>query len=146
MRSTVSAPVTVDGRVWGAITVSTIGEQTLAPDAETRIVQFTELVAVALSTAEARSQLAASRARIVAAGDAERRRLERNLHDGAQQRLVSLALGLRMARSAVGEDSDAAAMLDSASTRSSPRRWPSCVSWPAESTRRCSPTAASNLP
>ena len=115
LRSTVSAPVTVDGRVWGAITVSTIGEQTLAPDAETRIVQFTELVAVALSTAEARSQLAASRARIVAAGDAERRRLERNLHDGAQQRLVSLALGLRMARSAVGEDSDAAAMLDSAS-------------------------------
>ena len=113
--STVSAPVTVDGRVWGAITVSTVGDAKLPPDAETRIVQFTELVAVALSTAEARSQLAGSRARIVAAGDAERRRLERNLHDGAQQRLVSLALGIRMARSAVGEGSEAATLLESAS-------------------------------
>ena len=115
LRSTVSAPVTVDGRVWGAITVSTIGTCTLSPDSETRILQFTELVAVALSTAEARSQLAASRARIVAAGDEERRRLERNLHDGAQQRLVSLALGLRMARSSVPDGSDAAELLDSAS-------------------------------
>jgi PAS domain S-box-containing protein len=115
LRSTVSAPVTVDGRVWGAITVSTIGESKLPPDAETRIVQFTELVAVALSTAEARSQLAGSRARIVAAGDAERRRLERNLHDGAQQRLVSLALGIRMARSSVEDGSEAAALLESAS-------------------------------
>ncbi len=115
LRSTVSAPVVVDGRVWGAIVVSTTGSATLAPDAEAQIVQFSELVAIALTTAEAHSQLEASRARIVAAGDAERRRLERNLHDGAQQRLVSLALGLRMARSAVGDDSDAAALIDSAS-------------------------------
>ena len=114
LRSSVAAPVTVDGRVWGAITVSTIGDATLAPDAEARIGQFTELVAVCLSTAEARSQLAASRARIVAAGDAERRRLERNLHDGAQQRLVSLCSALRMARRRSRTIPMPAALLDSA--------------------------------
>ena len=66
-------------------------------DAEQRISYFAELAAQALANAQAREELAASRARIVAAGDAERRRLERNLHDGAQQRLVSLALMLRLA-------------------------------------------------
>ena len=66
-------------------------------DAEQRIAYFAELAAQALANAQAREELAASRARIVAAGDAERRRLERNLHDGAQQRLVSLALMLRLA-------------------------------------------------
>jgi signal transduction histidine kinase len=65
--------------------------------AEQRLADFAELAAQALANAEARQQLAASRARIVEAGDAERRRLERNLHDGAQQRLVSLALNLRLA-------------------------------------------------
>jgi PAS domain S-box-containing protein len=115
LRSSVAAPVTVDGRMWGAITVSTIGAAVLANDAETRIGQFTELVALCLSSAEARSELAASRARIVAAGDAERRRLERNLHDGAQQRLVSLSLDLRMARSTVAEGSETARLLEGAS-------------------------------
>jgi signal transduction histidine kinase len=115
LRSSVAAPVTVDGRMWGAITVSTIGAAVLALDAETRIGQFTELVALCLSSAEARSELAASRARIVAAGDAERRRLERNLHDGAQQRLVSLSLDLRMARSTVAEGSETAQLLEGAS-------------------------------
>ena len=69
---------------------------TFAQGDEHRIAAFTELVAMALANAEAHEQLAASRARVVVAGDAERRRLERNLHDGAQQRLVALAIGLRI--------------------------------------------------
>jgi PAS domain S-box-containing protein len=115
LRSSVAAPVTVDGRMWGAVTVSTTGTAVLSPDAEARIGEFTELVALCLASAEARSERAASRARIVAAGDAERRRLERNLHDGAQQRLVSLSLDLRMARSTVAEGSETARLLEGAS-------------------------------
>jgi PAS domain S-box-containing protein len=114
VRQSVAAPIDVDGRPWGAITVATSGSATLAPDAEARIGEFTELVALGISSAEARAQLAASRARIVAAGDAERRRLERNLHDGAQQRLVSLSLTLRMARAGVDPASETARLLASA--------------------------------
>ncbi len=115
LRSSVAAPVSVDGRMWGAVTVSTTGTAVLSADSEARVGQFAELVALCLSSAEARSELAASRARIVAAGDAERRRLERNLHDGAQQRLVSLSLDLRMARSTVAPDSETARILEGAS-------------------------------
>jgi len=114
VRSSVAAPVAADGRLWGAIIVSTTGGATLARDAEARIGQFAEVVALCLSSTEARAQLAASRARIVAAGDAERRRLERNLHDGAQQRLVALSLALRMARATVAAGHPAAELLDSA--------------------------------
>jgi signal transduction histidine kinase len=96
-QSAVGAPVTVEGELWGAVLVSTVEHEPFPPDAEARIAGFTELIAQALANAEARDQLAASRARIVAAGDRERRRLERNLHDGAQQRLVGLALTLRAA-------------------------------------------------
>jgi len=113
LRSSVAAPITVDGRLWGAITVSTTGNAVLAADVEDRIGQFTELLALGLQSAEGKAQLAASRARIVAAGDAERRRLERNLHDGAQQRLVALSLALRMARSTVDSEHPAAELLDS---------------------------------
>ena len=81
------------------------------PGVEERLEKFTSLVAVALANAEAREQLNASRARIVQAGDAERRRLERNLHDGAQQRLVTLALGLRLAESRLPDDPAGAAEL-----------------------------------
>ena len=115
LRSTVAAPITADGRLWGAMTVSTIGATKLAADAEQSVDQFAEVVALCLASTEARSELAASRARIVAAGDAERRRLERNLHDGAQQRLVSLSLDLRMARSTVAPDSETARILEGAS-------------------------------
>jgi PAS domain S-box-containing protein len=114
VRASVAAPVAADGRLWGAIIVSTTGAAILARDAEARIGQFAEVVALCLSSTEARAQLAASRARIVAAGDAERRRLERNLHDGAQQRLVALSLALRMARATVAADHPAAELLDSA--------------------------------
>ncbi len=109
--SGVAAPIVVSGRLWGATSISVRGDERFPPDAEERLEKFTSLVAVALANAEAREQLTASRARIVQAGDAERRRLERNLHDGAQQRLVTLALGLRMAQSRLPDDPGGAAEL-----------------------------------
>jgi signal transduction histidine kinase len=96
-RSAIAAPVVLAGRLWGAMIVSSIDPDPLPAGSEQRIADFAELVAQAMANAEAREQLAASRKRIVQAGDAERRRLERNLHDGAQQRLVSLSLTLRLA-------------------------------------------------
>ena len=95
-RSSVGAPISLGGRLWGAVLVSTVERTPFPVGAEQRIADFAELVALALGNAEARQELAASRARIVQAGDEERRRLERNLHDGAQQRLVALSLDLRM--------------------------------------------------
>ncbi len=106
--SGVGAPIIFDGELWGSVVVSSIRTHVFAPAAEHRIAAFTELVAQALANAEAREQLAASRARVVAAGDGERRRLERNLHDGAQQRLVALAIGLRIANRLIDEDPAAA--------------------------------------
>jgi signal transduction histidine kinase len=105
----VAAPVMLGGRLWGAMIVSSVHPEPFPRGAEQRLADFAELAAQALANAEARQQLAASRARIVEAGDAERRRLERNLHDGAQQRLVSLALNLRLAARACDPD-DAAAL------------------------------------
>jgi len=101
MRSSVSAPITVHGRNWGVMVAASESERALPPDAEERLGQFTELVSMAIANAQAQSELTASRARIVAAGDRARRRLERDLHDGLQQRLVSLALKLRGAHDAV---------------------------------------------
>jgi signal transduction histidine kinase len=106
--SGVGAPIIFDGELWGSVVVSSVRTHAFAPGAEHRIAAFTELVAQALANAEAREQLAASRARVVAAGDAERRRLERNLHDGAQQRLVALAIGLRIADRLIDDDPEAA--------------------------------------
>jgi signal transduction histidine kinase len=94
-RSTVGAPILAEGRVWGAILASLTGPKPLAEDdAESRLTGFAELVATAISNAVARAELNASRARIVAAADETRRRIGRDLHDGAQQRLVSVALQL----------------------------------------------------
>ena len=94
--SIVGVPVIVDGRLWGAAIIGSSRSEPLPPDSEARVGDFADLVATAIANAEARTQLAASRARIVAAGDEARRRLERDLHDGAQQRLVSLGLQMRM--------------------------------------------------
>jgi signal transduction histidine kinase len=95
-RAAVGVPVIVGGRVWGVIVVeSRVGP--LPACAERQLGGFTELAAAAIANAEAQAALAASRARIVATADATRRRIERNLHDGAQQRLISLALDLRAA-------------------------------------------------
>ena len=105
--SALVAPVHVSGLLWGA--VATAARDDVFPaDAEERIGQFTGLVATAIANAEAREELHASRARIVEAGDSERRRLERNLHDGAQQRLVSLSLSLRLAQAKLVTDPHAA--------------------------------------
>jgi signal transduction histidine kinase len=100
-RSTVGAPILAEGRVWGAILASSVSPRPLAGDAESRLMGFAELVATAISNAVARAELNASRARIVAAADDSRRRIERDLHDGAQQRLASLVLELR---TAAGDD------------------------------------------
>jgi signal transduction histidine kinase len=94
-RSTVGAPIVVEGRVWGAILASSTRPEPFPDDAESRMMGFAELVAAAISDAVGREQLAASRARIVATADETRRRIERNLHDGLQQRLVTLGLELQ---------------------------------------------------
>jgi signal transduction histidine kinase len=98
IRSGVGAPIVVDGRLWGAAVAASAQQELLPPDTEERVGDFADLVAAAIANAAARADLIASRARIVTATDNARRRLERDLHDGAQQRLVSLALHLRMMR------------------------------------------------
>jgi signal transduction histidine kinase len=103
--SSVGSPIVVEGRLWGALFVH--AKQThkpLARDTESRLTGFTELVATAIANAENRAELMASRARIVAAADETRRRIERDLHDGTQQRLVSLGLELRAAQATVPAD------------------------------------------
>jgi signal transduction histidine kinase len=94
--SATAAPVKLGGQVWGALVAAGPPGTPFPRGSERRLTDFAELVAQALANAEAYRELAASRARIVEAADTERRRLERNLHDGAQQRLVSLALELRL--------------------------------------------------
>jgi signal transduction histidine kinase len=90
----VGSPVIVAGALWGTIVAGSL-EGPLPEETERRMAEFTELIAIAIANASSRAELAASRARIVVAGDEARRRFERNLHDGVQQRLVSLALRLR---------------------------------------------------
>jgi signal transduction histidine kinase len=97
----VGAPVIVEGHLWGLIGASSTLEQPLPPDTEARLASFTELVATAIANADSRAELMASRARIVAAADDTRRRIERDLHDGTQQQLVSLMLELRAMQAAV---------------------------------------------
>ncbi|MDQ1736754.1 MAG: hypothetical protein QOH56_3005 [Pseudonocardiales bacterium] len=96
IRSAVALPIHVDGRLWGAIAVGS-GQGPLPPDTERRMSEFTDLVATAVANAQNRAELISSRARIVAASDEARRRIERDLHDGAQQRLLALTLRLRSA-------------------------------------------------
>jgi signal transduction histidine kinase len=104
IRSSVGAPIVVDGSVWGTISVASKKPEPFPDDTEARILGFAQLAATAISNAVSRNQLAASRARVVAAADETRRRIERDLHDGIQQRLVSLALELRFAEEGVPPD------------------------------------------
>ena len=99
LRMGLGVPVSVEGRLWGVMFVASTRDP-LPAGAERQLAGFTELAATAIANAEAQEALTASRARIVATADATRRRIERNLHDGAQQRLVSLALDLRAAQAA----------------------------------------------
>jgi signal transduction histidine kinase len=92
IRASVGVPITVEGRLWGGMIVASTSEQPLPAVTEARLAGFTELVATAVANAEARAALTASRARVVAASDETRRRLERDLHDGIQQGLLTLIL------------------------------------------------------
>ena len=92
--SVAGAPIIVDGDVWGLVTVAST-DGPLPDRTEDRLAEFTELLGTAIANTQSRTELSASRARIVAAADETRRRLERDLHDGIQQRLVSLALKAR---------------------------------------------------
>jgi signal transduction histidine kinase len=103
IRSAVASPIVVEGELWGAITTAS-RERPLAAGMERRLAEFTELVATAISNLQARGELAASRARIVAAADGERRRVVRDLHDGAQQRLVHTIVTLKLAQQALKDD------------------------------------------
>jgi signal transduction histidine kinase len=114
IRSAVGAPIFVAGRLWGGIMVISERPRAFPPDTEERIASFAELVTAALANVDAREELEASRARIVEAADAARQRIERDLHDGAQQRLVSLALNLRLLQSNLDADSEAARELEAA--------------------------------
>jgi GAF domain-containing protein len=102
-RSAVASPIVVEGGIWGAVVLGSSGAS-FPPETEQRLDEFTELVATAISNAAARADLVASRARIVFAGDEARRRIERNLHDGTQQRLIALGLDLQSVRAAISED------------------------------------------
>jgi signal transduction histidine kinase len=100
--SSVASPILDQGRLWGVLFLhSKLGRQPFAPDAESRLTGFTELVATAIANAENLAGLAASRARIVAAADDTRRRIERDLHDRIQQQLASLMLDLRTVQTSV---------------------------------------------
>jgi signal transduction histidine kinase len=111
IRSAVGTPIIVEGRLWGFVAAGSSQEQPLPPDTEARLASFTELVATAISNTEARTEVAASRARLVAATDDERRRVVRDLHDGAQQRLVNTIVTLKMVSDALRNDEDAAPAL-----------------------------------
>jgi signal transduction histidine kinase len=111
--SVAAAPVAVSGALWGAIAVGSIGDR-LPSETEERLLDFAELVSLAVSSAEAWNRVLQSRQRIVEAGDAERLRLGRNLHDGAQQRLISVILLLRVCKQQLGEGAVASGVIDRA--------------------------------
>jgi predicted ATPase/signal transduction histidine kinase len=102
--SVVGAPISVDGRLWGAMMVISKSDQPLGAATEARLTAFTELVATAIANAQVKTEVTASRARVVAAADETRRRIERDLHDGVQQRLVTQALLLGSIRDRVPAD------------------------------------------
>ena len=108
IRSTVGAPIKVAGALWGAIMAVSAEPAAFPAETENRIAAFAELVTAALANADAREQLAASRARIVEAGYRERRRIERDLHDGAQQEFVGAAISLKLAREKLSRSPDEA--------------------------------------
>ena len=111
LRSGVAGPVIVDGRIWGALVACSAGAERLPEGTEDRIAAFAQLVSLAIENAETREELAASRARLVAAADEARRRIERDLHDGAQQRLVATALSLALLQRQLDGKSDESSAL-----------------------------------
>jgi signal transduction histidine kinase len=112
IRVAVGVPVKAGGRLWGVAIVASADKTSLPAETESRLAGFTELAGTAIANAEAQAALAASRARIVTASDEARRLIERNLHDGAQQRLVTLALRLREVQATPPDTVDLATCLD----------------------------------
>jgi signal transduction histidine kinase len=106
INSSLAAPIMVEGRLWGVIAAGSVQKQPLPANTEARLASFTELLATAIANAESRAELTASRARIVAAADDTRQRIERDLHDGAQQQLVTLGLELRSQASSIPAELD----------------------------------------
>ena len=137
--SLVGAPIVVEGRRWGVMIMAST-EHPLPPDSEAQLAAFTELVATAIANAEAHTELAASRARIVAATDEERRRVVRDLHDGAEQRLVHTVVTLQLARRALENGQDTPALLTDALDNANARRT-SCASSRTASSQTSSPAA-----
>jgi len=101
IHSSVASPIMVEGRLSGVIIAFSAATEPHAADVENQMLDFTELAAMAIANSDSRAQLAASRARVVAAADKARRQIERDLHDGTQQRLISLGLQLRTAQGRV---------------------------------------------
>jgi signal transduction histidine kinase len=101
VRAAVGAPITVEGRIWGAMVAFSKADKPLPSGIELRLADFTDLVGTAIANTQARVDLTASRARVVNAADDIRRRIERDLHDGTQQRLVSLVLNVRNTQASV---------------------------------------------
>ena len=114
IRSAVGAPIVVAGRLWGAVIAADARPYHLPPNAERRLSTFAQLITDALANTDAREQLAASRARILKAGDEERRRVGRDLHDGAQQRLVSVVISLQLAQKRWGDRGRSRQLVDEA--------------------------------
>jgi PAS domain S-box-containing protein len=115
VRSVVGAPIVVDGRPWGVVSASWNHNPTPAPDTEARMTGFSELLATAIANADGRDQLNASRVRLLTAGDEARRHVVRDLHDGAQQRLVHTIVTLKLAQRALrSKDDGAGALVDEA--------------------------------
>jgi signal transduction histidine kinase len=114
IRSAVGAPIVVAGRLWGAVIAADARPYHLPADAEQRLSTFAQLITDALANTDAREQLAASRARILKAGDEERRRLGRDLHDGAQQQLVSALISLQLAQKRWSDRGRARQLVDDA--------------------------------
>ena len=139
VRSAVATPIIVEGRLWGVITADSTLEQPLPPDTEARLASFTDLVATAIANAESRAALAASRVRIVAAADESRRRIERDLHDGAQQRLVHAIVALKLGLRALSNGEAEAGELVAEALRQPSRRTESCASWRTAFCPRSSP-------
>jgi signal transduction histidine kinase len=113
-RAAVAAPILVSGRAWGVVVAAFKATEAVHADTEARLAQFTELVATAIANAESTAELAASRRRIVETADDTRRRIERDLHDGAQQRLVHTILTLELARNTLPDDGPSAQLVDQA--------------------------------
>jgi signal transduction histidine kinase len=115
IKSAVGAPIIVAGKTWGAIVASRPHPRAFPEGAEHRLADFAELVTAAVANVDAREQLAASRARIVQTSYEERRRLGRDLHDGAQQELVGAVMSLKLAQRRLARaPSEAGALLDEA--------------------------------